>query len=74
MMLGTMPRDWDTFHQWEKEQQRRESPDFQRNLAILEQMLAEAVALGAFPPANPLEGLEVVLRIARVVNSVPSAA
>lgn len=73
-MLGTMPRDWDTFHQWEKEQQRRESPDFQRNLAILEQMLAEAVALGAFPPTDPLEGLEVVLRIARVVNSVPSAA
>jgi hypothetical protein len=73
-MLGTMPRDWDTFHQWEKEQQRRESPDFQRNLAILEQMLVEAVALGAFPPTNPLEGLEVTLRIARVVNSVPSAA
>jgi hypothetical protein len=73
-MVGTMPRNWDAFHQWEKEQQRREAPDFQRNLVILEQMLAEAVALGAFPSTDPLEGLEVTLRIARVVNSVPSTA
>jgi len=36
-------------------------------------MLAAAVALGALPPTDPSEGLEVVLRIARVVNSVPSA-
>jgi hypothetical protein len=41
----------------------REPPQIQRNLSIQKQMLAEAVALGAFPPTNPLEGLEVDLRI-----------
>jgi hypothetical protein len=37
-------------------------------------MLAEAVTLGAFPPTNPLEGLEVDLRISWIMNSFPSAA
>ncbi len=58
-----MPRDWDTFHQWEKEQQRQESPISSVILAILEQMLTEAIALGAFPPLILWKGLEVDLQV-----------
>jgi hypothetical protein len=41
-----------------------------RNLHIAEALYREAVALGAIPLKNPLDGIEVDLRIARVVNSV----
>lgn len=49
----------------------RENPvDFEQNLKLVEAMLEEARMLGAFPPKNPLDGIEVDVRIAMVVNSV----
>jgi hypothetical protein len=33
-------------------------------------MYREAVALKVFPPADPLEGIEVDIKIARIINSV----
>lgn len=50
---------------------RAEKPDFRRNIRLVEAMYREAAALGAFPPKDPLEGIEVDIRIARVVNGVP---
>ncbi len=47
-----------------------EKADHRRNLRILAGMWREAVLLGALPPRDPLEGIEVEERIARVVNSV----
>jgi hypothetical protein len=32
-------------------------------------MWKEAVALGAFPPKDPLEGIEVDINIAKILNS-----
>jgi hypothetical protein len=49
---------------------RKEEVDVLRNFRILDAMYEEAVALGAFPLKDPLEGLEVDLRIAKVVNHV----
>ena len=37
-------------------------------LKLFEAMWQEGVALGVFPPKDPLEGIEVDLRIARIVN------
>ena len=48
----------------------RDRMDHARKLAILEAMWKEAIALKALPPRDPLEGIEVDVRIAKVVNSV----
>ncbi len=58
---------------WERDYLRKESADFARNLALLDAMYEHARLLGAFPPCNPLEGLEVKIQMARVLN-VPAAS
>jgi hypothetical protein len=56
------------WERWERETQLSQPADFRRNLRLLEAMYEEARALGlmALPPA--LEGLEIRLRLARVLN------
>ena len=49
---------------------KREKVDIERNLNILEALYKEAVALGVIPLKNPLDGIEVDLKIAKVVNHV----
>ena len=41
-----------------------------KKFKILEALYKEAVALGVFPLKDSLEGLEVDIRIAKVINSV----
>jgi len=41
-----------------------------RNFCIVDALFKEAVMLGIFPLKNPLDGIEVDLKIAKVVNSV----
>jgi hypothetical protein len=62
--------EWEKF---EKERIRADKVDLSKNFAILDALYKEAVTLGVFPPKDPLEGLDVVLKIARVVNHVPAA-
>lgn len=38
-------------------------------IAIVEGLRQEAVALGVWPPKNPLEGIEVDIEVARILNS-----
>jgi len=52
---------------------KREKADIARNFEILDALYEEARALGAFPPKDPLEGLEVKIKIARTLNCVPRA-
>ena len=48
-------------------------PDFPRNLQLLEGMYELARTMGVFPLANPLEGLETNIRVAKALNvSKPS--
>lgn len=44
--------------------------DHRRSLQIADALYAEACSLAIFPLKNPLDGLEVDLRLARVINSV----
>lgn len=53
---------------FEKEQMRRETPDHQRNLRVAEALYEHARRLGALPLADPLDGIEVDLRLARILN------
>lgn len=56
---------------WESQGPLREPLDPQRAIRLGDAMYEYARALGAFPPADPLEGLETKIAIARVVNSLP---
>lgn len=47
---------------------RSEPPDYYRNLRIVEALLAEARALGVLPLRNPLDGIEVDIRVAEVMR------
>jgi transcriptional regulator with XRE-family HTH domain len=49
---------------------KREKVDRVRNFRIAEGLYNEAVALGVIPSKNPLDGIEVDLKIARAVNRV----
>jgi hypothetical protein len=49
---------------------REESADFLKNIRLVEALYKEAVFLGVFPPQDKLSGLDVDIKIARVINSV----
>ncbi len=54
--------------QFERDQVKKSKPDFFRNLKIVEALLEEARNLGAFPPKDPLEGIDVDIRVAKAFN------
>jgi hypothetical protein len=53
---------------------RRQPQNLKKNWKLLEAMYREASALGAFPPRDPLDGLDLDIRIAKAINSVPKPA
>jgi hypothetical protein len=65
----SMTRD-DEFRRFEIEILKNEKLDTRKKFEIVEALYREAVALGVFPLKDSLEGLEVDIRIAKVVNSV----
>ncbi|GAB5534832.1 MAG: hypothetical protein Rubg2KO_10810 [Rubricoccaceae bacterium] len=49
----------------------REQPvDHTQNLKIVEGLVQEAIALGVWPPADKLAGIEVDIRRARILNQL----
>ena len=63
-----MIKDVALWEAWEREYLANEPVDFARNLALLDAMYELARLLGAFPPSDPLEGIEVKIQMARVLN------
>jgi hypothetical protein len=60
----------DEFRRFEIEILRNERLSTREKFKIVEALYREAVALGAFPLKDSLEGLEVDIRVAKVINSV----
>jgi len=60
----------DELKQFESDLIRNEGPDYAKNLALVEGLYREARELGAFPPKNPLDGIETDIAVARAINSV----
>lgn len=58
---------------FEMEQIRNTPPDFERSLRIVEGLYELARMLGALPTKNPLEGIEVDIRVARALNVRPDS-
>jgi len=52
---------------------RAEKVDVEQNFRILDALYEEAVMLGAFTPADPLEGIEVKIRIAKAINGLKAS-
>ena len=64
-----MVRDGDTLRDFEEDLIRREPQrSFQEALKLYEAMWKEAVALGVLPLADPLEGIEADIELARLLN------
>ena len=59
---------------FEKELLRNEKVDVKKNVSIINGLHDEAVVLGVFPLKDPLEGLEIDIKIAQVVNNVSEAS
>jgi hypothetical protein len=66
-----MIKDIAYWEAWEAQGPLRERLEPQRALKLADAMYEFARALGVFPSALPLEGLETKIAIARVVNSLP---
>ena len=60
----------DALEKFEKELLRKEKIDIKKKFQTMSALYKEAVTLGIFPLKDPLEGLDVKIKIARVVNSV----
>ena len=58
------------FNDFENDLISKDKVDIKRNFFIFEEMYKEAKALGAFPLENPLEDIEVDIRLAKILNSV----
>jgi hypothetical protein len=53
---------------FERDLIRRTPVSYSRNTAIVEALRQEATLLGAWPPADPLGGIETDVRLARALN------
>ena len=53
---------------------RQNKPDVMHNLCLLDSLYKEARALSVFPLQEPLSGLDIDIKIARVINSVPKTS
>ena len=67
--MWVMIRDKAAWEAFEKEWERRHAADWESNWRVFEALLEHARALGVWPPADPLEGLDVDIRVARIVNT-----
>ena len=63
-----MIKNPDILEQFEKQRIRKEKLSFREALKIFEAMWKEGVNLGVLPPKDPLEGIEVDIKIARIIN------
>ena len=58
----------DLLKAFERSQIQQIQPDYFHNLRIFEALYEEAKTLGSFPLKDPLEGIEVQIRLAQVIN------
>jgi hypothetical protein len=63
-----MYRDTEKLRQFETDQIRRRTASYRENARLVEGLYREARALGALPLGDPLEGIEVDVRLARALN------
>jgi len=65
-----MIKDQKLWDQFEGELLKKEELSLEQKYRILNSMLREALNLGILPLEDPLEGIEVDIKIARIVNAL----
>ena len=65
-----MVKDGKLLAEFEKAYTASEKPDYSKALRIFEAMWMEGISLGVLPLKDPLEGIEVDIRIAGILNHV----
>ena len=65
-----MIKDAILLSRFEQEEMKKEAPNFRTALRIFEGMWLEGKAMGVLPLKDPLEGIEVDVRVARMLNHV----
>jgi hypothetical protein len=65
-----MIKDSKLLAEFEENELKKEKPDYAKALRLFEGMWKEARLLGAIPLKDPLEGIEVDIKIARILNDV----
>lgn len=63
-----MIRNRKAWEEWEAAYVAKKAPNFLKNLEIVEELYSHARSLGKWRFDNGLDGLEVKLKIARVIN------
>ena len=63
-----MIKNSDILERLEREIIKKERLSFKQALALFEAMWEEGIDLGVLPPKDPLEGIDVDIRIARILN------
>ncbi|KPJ73375.1 hypothetical protein AMJ52_03855 [candidate division TA06 bacterium DG_78] len=69
-----MIRNHRIFQHFERKFLENEKVDIWQNFKIYEALYQEALTLGVVPLRNPLEDIDIDIKIARVINSVPKPA
>ena len=64
-----MIKNWEILRRLEDDYRAQENLSYQQKLDLFEGMWKEAVELGVLPSKNPLEGIEVTIQIAKIMNS-----
>ena len=67
-----MIKDLRLLAEFEDDEGRKEQSDYGSALRLFEAMGKEAMLLGVLPLKDPLEGIEVDIKIARILNDVRS--
>jgi hypothetical protein len=65
-----MIKDSKLVAEFEENELKKEKPDYRKALRLFEEMWKEAMLLGVIPLKDPLEGIEVDVKIARILNDV----
>jgi len=58
----------DVLEQFEREMIKKEKLSFEQALNLFEALWQEGVDLGVLPPEDPLEGIDVDIQVARILN------
>ncbi|MBE0569554.1 MAG: hypothetical protein IH576_02840 [Deltaproteobacteria bacterium] len=69
-----MIRDAEALRRFEDDLARGEKSDFALNLRLVDSLHREAARLGVFPRKDPMDGIEVALRVAKALNLVRETA
>jgi hypothetical protein len=72
LLEAQMIKDVRLLAEFEDDEIRKEQSDYGSALRLFEAMWKEAMLLGVLPLKDPLEGIEVDIKIARILNDVRS--